>query len=81
MVHNARPWICPNLGFRLQLEELERLDCNLSKWRAWRHVYFQLSRSNSLNSSLKSQSDTPKGSDSLRSTLSSSTLSEKSNTK
>mmetsp|Transcript_26577 Transcript_26577/g.57826 ORF Transcript_26577/g.57826 Transcript_26577/m.57826 type:complete len:242 (-) Transcript_26577:133-858(-) len=51
IVHNARPWICPNLGFRLQLEELERLGIHksgdLSKWRAWRHVYYNLQRSNS----------------------------------
>eukprot|EP00873_Tetraselmis_striata_P004571 jgi/Tetstr1/424835/TSEL_015338.t1 len=38
VVHAARPWICPNDGFKKQLREFERLGCDLAKWRAWRHV-------------------------------------------
>ncbi len=38
-VLDARPWVSPNLGFRAQLRELERLGCDLSQWRAWRHVW------------------------------------------
>lgn len=45
-VHAARPWICPNEGFRLQLRELERLACDLTEWRAWRHLWWKLSKDN-----------------------------------
>mmetsp|Transcript_5654 Transcript_5654/g.15833 ORF Transcript_5654/g.15833 Transcript_5654/m.15833 type:complete len:245 (+) Transcript_5654:1180-1914(+) len=41
VVHAARPWVCPNDGFKRQLFELEKLECDLSKWRAWRHVEAQ----------------------------------------
>jgi len=39
IVHAARPWILPNKGFMLQLQELQRLQCDLTKWRAWRHLW------------------------------------------
>ncbi len=37
VVKDSRPWINPNHGFVDQLQDFERLDFDLSKWRAWRH--------------------------------------------
>ena len=31
-VHAVRPWVCPNPGFRLQLERFAALGYDLSKW-------------------------------------------------
>lgn len=39
VVKDSRPWISPNPGFVAQLQELERLDFDLSSWRAWRHSW------------------------------------------
>ncbi|KAF5837797.1 protein-tyrosine phosphatase-like protein [Dunaliella salina] len=33
-VHAVRPWICPNPGFRLQLERFAALGYDLSKWNS-----------------------------------------------
>ncbi len=41
----VRPWVCPNIGFVQQLTEYERLGKDLSKWRAWRHVWRDTSES------------------------------------
>ncbi len=38
-VHRARPWVMPNPGFRKQLERFQELDCDLTKWTAWRHTW------------------------------------------
>lgn len=36
-VHAIRPWVMPNSGFQMQLEEYERIGCDLSKWTAWQN--------------------------------------------
>lgn len=41
VVHAARPWICPNSGFKRQLFEFEKLECDPGRWHAWRHVEAQ----------------------------------------
>lgn len=38
VVKDSRPWINPNYGFADQLKEFERLNFDLSQWRAWRHM-------------------------------------------
>mmetsp|Transcript_7009 Transcript_7009/g.12096 ORF Transcript_7009/g.12096 Transcript_7009/m.12096 type:complete len:202 (+) Transcript_7009:390-995(+) len=48
IVHAARPWVCPNKGFLAQLEELQRLECDLSKWRAWRHLWHNIQKEKTL---------------------------------
>ncbi len=34
-VQQARPIVDPNEGFTLQLQEFERLGCNLDAWKGW----------------------------------------------
>lgn len=38
-VHSVRPWICPNEGFRKQLQEFQKIEYDVSKWKAWRHTW------------------------------------------
>jgi protein-tyrosine phosphatase len=38
-VLDCRSWVSPNKGFRAQLQEFERLGCDLGGWRAWRHTW------------------------------------------
>lgn len=34
-IHGVRPWVMPNEGFKLQLAEFEKINCDLNSWKSW----------------------------------------------